>query len=68
MRQNIGNTDRIVRLAMGIGFFAFFLLVTAPIRWFGILGFIPLLTAYAGSCPMYNVLGIDTRRPAARRR
>ena len=31
-------------------------------RWLGILGFIPLLTAYAGSCPMYEVLGIDTRR------
>lgn len=59
---NEGGWDRALRVILGI-----FLLYTgwagvvggAPV--FKILGFLPLLTGVVGWCPLYTLLGIDTR-------
>jgi hypothetical protein len=34
-------------------------------RWFGLIGLVPLLTAVAGTCPLYTLLRINTCRTQA---
>jgi hypothetical protein len=65
MKRNVGTADRAIRLLLGIGLISAVFLVEGPTRWFGLVGLIPLLTAMAGNCPLYSLLGLSSC-PAAR--
>lgn len=65
MKTNIGTFDRVVRVIFGTSLLALFLLGDGPVRWVGLIGVVPLLTALMGFCPLYAVLGISTRRRTA---
>ena len=56
---NTGSLDRALRALIGIAVLA--LAFTGPRSAWGYLGFIPLVTAAVGFCPLYAVLGLDTR-------
>lgn len=65
MIKNMGGVDRGVRafvgvVILGVGF--------ATESWWGLIGLIPLLTAFVGTCPAYLPFGISTckKGPAAR--
>jgi len=62
--MNIGMTDRIVRIVAGIAMltlgFGGFVTGNAGLA-LKILGFVPLLTAAVGICPLYLPLGWSTR-------
>lgn len=61
LQKNEGNADRIVRLVLGLGLLA--LLGVGPVPGWGLLGligFVPLVTAALGSCPLYTLLGVST--------
>lgn len=58
LAKNVGTVDRAFRIALGIGLLS--LAFTGPQTPWGYLGFIPLLTAAIGSCPLYTVLGFST--------
>lgn len=58
--QNIGIGDRIVRVFVGIGLLALVVFLPGPLRWFGFLGLVPLMTAMVGVCPFYRALHIHT--------
>lgn len=58
MIRNEGNVDRIVRIVLGLGLVA--LVFVGPKTPFGWVGLIPLATAIAGYCPLYQLLGIRT--------
>ena len=63
MTENIGKTDRIVRVAVGLLLIAFAMPLGFPDtgwNWIGWIGLIPLMTAFFGICPAYSVLGIST--------
>ncbi|MEI8186346.1 MAG: DUF2892 domain-containing protein [Chlorobiaceae bacterium] len=57
MQKNIGQTDKIIRIVIGIA-----LIVIGVINqsWWGVVGLVPLLTASIGFCPLYTVLKIST--------
>ena len=61
--MNIGMTDRIVRIVAGVAMltlgFGGFVTGNAGLV-LKILGFVPLLTAVVGICPLYLPLGIST--------
>ena len=64
LKNNVGKTDRIVRVILGVllngnVFFA----LQHPIGW---LGVILLATGLAGICPVYSLLGINTKSAAER--
>lgn len=57
MKKNMGSTDRIIRLIVGL------VVVAAGIvfkSWWGVIGVILLLTALVGVCPLYLPFKIKT--------
>lgn len=61
MKRNIGNADRIIRIALGL---AVAILGIVFRSWWGLLALIPLATAAVGTCPLYLPFGISTRKKA----
>ncbi|MFQ6370454.1 DUF2892 domain-containing protein [Shewanella sp. YIC-542] len=59
MQCNVGKTDKIIRLIIGLGIM---LAGYYYQSWWGIIGVIPLLTAALGWCPLYVPLGISTHK------
>jgi hypothetical protein len=58
MKQNIGPIERILRIALGIGLLTVTYLIDSNLRWFGLIGVVPLVTGVLGLCPTYLALGI----------
>ena len=57
MKRNIGKTDRIIRVVIGLIIIA----VGAYFKsWWGAIGLLPILTAALGWCPPYALFGIST--------
>jgi uncharacterized membrane protein HdeD (DUF308 family) len=58
-KHNMGKTDRILRVVLGVLLIAnVFLALQHPIGWIGV---ILLLTGITGICPIYSLLNIDTK-------
>jgi hypothetical protein len=67
MERNLGTVDRAIRIAIGIALFALAVTLEGPAAWIvGLVGLVPFLTGIAGSCPVYRMLGFDTRGRLAR--
>ena len=59
--KNIGNTDRIIRIVLGVAIAA---LGIAFQSWLGLIAIVPLATAAVSTCPLYLPFGISTRGKA----
>lgn len=57
MKKNVGNMDMIVRLILAVIIAAFGWYYQS---WWGLVAFIPLLTAFARFCPAYTIFGISS--------
>ena len=62
MDRNIGRLDRLIRLVIGILLLGLYGALEPPLRYVTLIGLIPLGTGILGSCPLYSLLGISTRR------
>ena len=62
MKQNVGTVDRTIRIVAGLVLLSLVFILEGNARWWGLVGFVPLLTGWFGSCPLYIPLGIDTSR------
>jgi hypothetical protein len=60
MKQNVGSADKIVRIVLGLGLLSLLFLLEAPMKYFGLIGLVPLLTSLMGWCPLYTLLGMNT--------
>ncbi len=60
MKQNVGMIDRAFRTVVGIALIAWAVFGASEFAWVGWFGVVPLLTAIAGWCPPYSLLGIST--------
>jgi hypothetical protein len=54
---NVGNTDRIIRIVIGLVVLATFFSMKS---WLWLLGIIPIVTGLLELCPLYYALGINT--------
>lgn len=61
MTANIGNTDRVIRLVVGVAILSLIFVLDGSARWWGLIGLIPIATAVFRYCPPYALLGINTR-------
>jgi hypothetical protein len=67
MKSNVGSIDRVIRVVLGLGLLSAVFWLQGSVRWFGLIGLVPLFTAIFSFCPLYTVLGIRTC-PAAPQR
>ncbi|MEZ0537746.1 DUF2892 domain-containing protein [Caldicellulosiruptoraceae bacterium PP1] len=58
--KNISNTDKVIRIIIGIILLSLLFILKGNIKFIGLIGLIPLITAFLGFCPLYKVLGIST--------
>lgn len=58
--KNVGTTDRIIRIVLGLLLLSGLVILHGSIRYVGLIGLIPLLTAAVGFCPLYRLFGIRT--------
>ena len=56
--NNVGTVDRMIRVAVGIA--ALSLIFVGPRTWWGLVGLVPLVTAAAGTCPLYSLIGVSS--------
>ena len=57
MKCNVGKTDRIIRIIIGVVIIAVGVYFKS---WWGAIGVVPILTAAIGWCPAYIPFGIST--------
>ncbi len=61
MQKNVGSVDRTIRIIIGLALLSLLVLRQDSSRWIGLIGLVPLLTAYLSWCPLYTPFGIKTR-------
>jgi len=59
MQCNIGKTDKIIRLVVGLVIIGGGIAVGS---WWGLIGLIPIVTALVGFCPLYVPFKINTNK------
>ena len=57
MKCNMGRTDRIIRVFVGLIIIAVGVYLKS---WWGFIGLVPLFTAVIGWCGLYKIFGIST--------
>ncbi|QFR34745.1 DUF2892 domain-containing protein [Ancylobacter sp. TS-1] len=67
MTRNIGTIDRTLRVLVGLALLSLLFVLEGNLRWLGLIGFVPLLTAFLGNCPAYSILGVSTCPLGARK-
>ena len=65
--KNIGKTDKMIRYIAAVGLLSLFFVLKGDLRYLGLIGFIPLVTATFGVCPLYIPFGINTIKKEDRR-
>lgn len=59
MKCNVGNTDRIIRIILGLAIGAAGVYFKS---WWGLVGIIPLATALVRFCPLYPIFRLSTNK------
>ena len=57
MKKNIGKTDKIIRIVLGVAIIAYGVMEQSLL---GAIGIIPIVTALISWCPLYCPLNIKT--------
>ena len=66
MPRNIGAVDRAVRILIGILILGLYGALEPPLRYLTLIGLLPLGTGLLGTCPLYTMFGISTRKDGHR--
>ncbi len=59
MKKNVGSVDKIIRIILGLVIIAYGIVESS---WWGLIGLVPLLTAFMGFCPLYAPFKISTNK------
>jgi len=57
MKANIGTSDRVFRMLLGV---VVILIGVIAESWWGLIGLLPIMTAVTSFCGLYALLGIST--------
>ncbi len=60
MQQNVGSMDKVVRVIVGLALLSLVFVLKGSIRWLGLIGLVPIFTAFVGWCPAYSLFGINS--------
>ncbi len=59
MKTNVGGADRIFRIILGLVIIVLGFIFKS---WWGIIGFVPVITGLLNFCPAYTLLGVSTKK------
>ncbi len=62
MLTNEGTLDRVLRVVIGLVLIS--LVFIGPQPPWGWIGVLPIITGTVGFCPLYRLVGLDTRKHA----
>lgn len=62
MKANVGTVDRVIRVLISIALLSLLLILDGNMRFIGLIGIAPLLTALVKFCPLYPLFGINTNK------
>lgn len=60
MTANVGGTDRILRIVVGLVLVSLFFVLEGNARYLGLIGLVMIATAVFRFCPAYTLLGMNT--------
>lgn len=60
MKANVGGVDKTMRLILGAALLSLLFFGEGNMRWFGLIGIVPIFTALIGWCPAYAIFGISS--------
>ena len=60
MKVNVGGTDKVLRIVVGVVLLSLVFLVEGAAKWWGFVGLIPFGTGVFGFCPLYALFGLST--------
>lgn len=60
MTANIGRTDKIIRIVIGLLLLSLFFVLPDESRWLALVGLLPIATTVVSFCPLYRLLGMNT--------
>jgi len=60
--KNVGKVDRLIRIILGIIILSLLFFLKGDAKYFALIGVVPLFTGLANYCPLYKLLGIDTKK------
>lgn len=60
MTPNVGGIDKTLRIVVGLALLSLFFFADGSAKWWGLVGLVPLGTAFLNFCPLYPILGINT--------
>jgi len=60
--KNIGRIDKIIRIILGLVLLSLLFILEGNLRYLGLIGVVPILTASISFCPIYRIFGIKTSK------
>ena len=58
--KNVGSIDKVVRFILGLALLSLLFFVNGNLKYLGLIGLVPILTATVSCCPLYSIFGIKT--------
>ncbi len=58
MKKNVGSTDKLIRIVLGIVIIALGFIFKS---WWGVVGVAAILTGVLNFCPAYSLIGFSTK-------
>jgi hypothetical protein len=65
MSRNVGTLERVLRVVLGLVILGLYGATEPPLKYFTLLGLIPLGTGLLGTCPIYTLFGYSTCKGTA---
>ncbi len=62
MQKNVGSTDKVIRWIIGLILLSLLFFLEGGVRYIGLIGLIPILTAIVGFCPLYTLFKLNTNK------
>ena len=58
--KNVGSTDKVIRYIIGLVLLSLLFIIPGNLKFLGLIGLVPILTATFSFCPLYAIFGIKT--------
>lgn len=62
MKPNVGSTERIIRIIVGLALLSLWFVLSGNARYLSLIGLIPLLTAAVRWCPLWAMFRVNTNK------